>query len=175
MLTPGAIGLGGNAQGDTYVNIQDLTGGSGNDTFIASLAANNFDGGGGAHNRVSYASDSANLIINLSDKTASGVSAGTGSGGYAQGDTYTNIQDATGGSGNDTFVASSVANNFDGGAGINTVSYESSTSGVTVNLSTQMVAGVAGNSGSGSYATGDTYANIQNVIGSTSSLSLIHI
>ena len=127
--------MGGNAQGDTYTNIQDLTGGLGNDTFIASAAANAFDGGGGTHNRVSYATDTANLIINLSDKTASGVTAGTGSAGYAAGDTYTNIQDATGGSGNDIFVASLAANNFDGGAGSNTVSYASSVGGVTVNLS----------------------------------------
>ncbi|MNK04434.1 Bifunctional hemolysin/adenylate cyclase precursor [compost metagenome] len=173
LLTAGAIGVGGNAQGDTYTNIQDLTGGLGNDTFIASAAANAFDGGGGTHNRVSYATDTANLIINLSDKTASGVAAGTGSGGYAAGDTYTNIQDATGGSGNDIFVASLAANNFDGGTGTNTVSYESSTTGVTVNLSTQEVDGLAGNTGSGSYAAGDTYTNIQNVIGSTSSDTFI--
>ncbi|MFC7287783.1 beta strand repeat-containing protein, partial [Herminiimonas glaciei] len=135
LFNAGAIGQGGNAQGDTYTNIQDITGGLGNDTFIANAAANAFDGGGGAHNRVSYTNDSADLIVNLSDKTASGVAAGSGSGGMAAGDTYTNIQDATGGSGNDTFVASLAANNFDGGVGSNTVSYASSTAGVTVNLS----------------------------------------
>ncbi|MNR98479.1 Bifunctional hemolysin/adenylate cyclase precursor [compost metagenome] len=173
LLTPGAIGVGGNAQGDTYTNIQDITGGSGNDTFIASAAANAFDGGGGSHNRVSYASDSANLIINLSEQLASGVAAGTGSGGNAAGDTYTNIQDVTGGAGNDTFVASLAANSFDGGAGSNTVSYASSLGGVTVNLSAQTVGGVNSNTGSGNYAQGDVYTNIQNVIGSTSSDTFI--
>ncbi|MFX5595313.1 hypothetical protein ABTD92_21910, partial [Acinetobacter baumannii] len=49
------------------------------------------------------------------------------------------------------------------GAGSNTVSYagtpsSNSSTGVTVNLSTGV--------GSGNYAQGDTYANIQNVIGS---------
>ncbi|WP_076593944.1 beta strand repeat-containing protein [Herminiimonas arsenitoxidans] len=168
LLTAGAIGLGGNAQGDTYTNIQDLTGGAGNDTFIASAAVNNFDGGGGLHNRVSYASDTADLIINLSDKPASGVLAGTGSGGYAQGDTYVNIQDATGGNGNDLFIASLAANNFNGGAGTNTVSYASSNSGVIVNLSALAVNGLAANTGGGigSYAEGDTYTLIQNVTGS---------
>ncbi|MBF8177102.1 beta strand repeat-containing protein [Herminiimonas contaminans] len=167
LFNAGAIGQGGNAQGDTYTNIQDITGGLGNDTFIANAAANAFDGGGGTHNRVSYTNDSADLIVNLSDKTASGVAAGSGSGGMAAGDTYTNIQDATGGSGNDTFVASLAENNFDGGGGSNTVSYASSVGGVTVNLSSQTVGGVASNTGSGNYAAGDTYTNIQNVIGST--------
>ncbi len=168
LLTAGAIGLGGNAQGDTYTNIQDITGGSGNDTFIASAAANNFDGGGGLHNRVSYAGDNGNLTINLSDKTASGVLAGTGSGGNAQGDTYTNIQDVTGGNGNDVFIASLAVNNFNGGAGTNTVSYASSDSGVIVNLSALAVNGLASNTGGGvgSYAEGDTYTAIQNVTGS---------
>ncbi len=170
LLNAGAIGLGGNAQGDTYTNIQDITGGSGDDTFIANATANNFDGGisiATSHNRVSYASDTANLTINLSDKTASSVTSGTGAGGNAQGDTYVNIQDATGGSGNDIFVASLAANKFDGGAGSNTVSYESSVGGVTVNLSSQTINGLASNTGSGSYAEGDAYTNIQNVIGST--------
>jgi hypothetical protein len=41
---------------------------------------------------------------------------GTGtSGGYAAGDTLTNIQDLTGSSFDDTFVASNAANRFDGG------------------------------------------------------------
>ena len=85
LLTPGAAGIGGNAEGDTYVNIQDLTGGAGNDTFIASAAANNFDGGGGLHNRVSYASDTANLTIDLLNPGATGI------GGNAQGDTLSLI------------------------------------------------------------------------------------
>ncbi|MEA9983642.1 hypothetical protein QN374_17565, partial [Herbaspirillum sp. RTI4] len=73
--------------------IQDVTGGSGNDTFIASSLANYFDGGAGTHNLVSYANDTVGVTVNL-------FTAGTlGVGGLAAGDTYTNIQDVTGGSG----------------------------------------------------------------------------
>ncbi len=155
----GSGGTGSLANGDTYTNIQDATGGSADDVFVASAAANFFDGGTGSlHNRVSYANSTVNETINLLSGSGSG---GTGS--LANGDTYANIQDATGGSGNDTIVANAAANFLDGGAGSNTVSYAGSTSsnsatGVTVNLTSGV--------GSGNYAQGDTYANIQNVIGS---------
>ncbi|CAL62078.1 Conserved hypothetical protein [Herminiimonas arsenicoxydans] len=145
---------GGFAQGDKYINIQNVTGSVFNDTFIASAAENTFDGGGGDHNRVSYANDTVGVTINL----VSGQ--GSGAGSLAEGDTYFNIQDATGGSGDDTFIASDVANAFSGGLGSNTVSYELSNAGVTVDL----VAGTA----NGGYATGDSFINIQNVKGSTS-------
>ena len=152
LLTAGATGIGGNAEGDTYVNIQDLTGGAGNDTFIASAAANNFDGGGGAHNRVSYASDTANLTIDLLTVGAIGL------GGNAQGDTYTNIQDITGGSGDDLFIANGQANRFDGGTSTatshNRVSYASDTADLTIDLLTAGAIGLGGN------AQGDTYVNI---------------
>ncbi|MHA0111610.1 hypothetical protein ACXYUI_31640, partial [Klebsiella pneumoniae] len=50
----GSGGTGSLANGDTYINIQDVTGGGGNDTFYGNSAANKFDGGGGTHNRVNY-------------------------------------------------------------------------------------------------------------------------
>ncbi|MFX6230682.1 hypothetical protein ABTF44_22055, partial [Acinetobacter baumannii] len=81
--------------GDTYTNIQDATGGSADDLFVASAAANYFDGGtstASSHNRVSYVNSAADETINLFT--------GLGSGTLAAGDTYANIQDATGGSGN---------------------------------------------------------------------------
>jgi hypothetical protein len=122
--------------------------------FIANNVANAFDGGtstASSHNRISYATDTAGVTVNLVN--------GTGSGGLAAGDTYTNIQDATGGSGNDTFVASAAANNFDGGTGgVDTVSYTSATAGVTANLQTGV--------GSAGFANGDTYTHIANLIGS---------
>ncbi|WDZ97733.1 calcium-binding protein [Herbaspirillum sp. WKF16] len=149
----GSGGAGSLANGDTYANIQDVTGGAGNDTFVASTAANNFEGGGGTHNRVSYANSSVAETVDLI--------AGTGSGTYAAGDTYANIQDVTGGGGDDTFIASAAANNFEGGGGAhNRVSYASSTVAETVNLFTGQ-----GSGGAGSLANGDTYANIQDVTG----------
>ncbi|WP_299538047.1 calcium-binding protein [uncultured Herbaspirillum sp.] len=154
----GTGGTGSLANGDTYVNIQDATGGSADDTFIASAAANHFDGSGGTHNQVSYANSSVDETIDLLAGQGSG---GTGS--LAAGDTYTNIQDATGGSGNDTFYGNTVANRFDGGGGShNRVNYASSTVAETVNL----FAGT-GSGGTGSLANGDTYTNIQDVTGGT--------
>ena len=145
---------GGFAQGDKFINIQNVIGSAFDDTFVASAAANTFDGGGGNHNRVSYANDTVGVTVDLFNGT------GSGAGSLADGDTLINIQDATGGSGNDTFIASNVANAFNGGAGSNTVSYEHSATGVTIDL-------VAG-TGSGGFADGDSYINIQNVKGSTS-------
>ena len=145
-------GTGTLAQGDSYVNISNATGGSGNDTFVASLAANVFDGGGGTHNLVSYANDTAGVTVDLFTPNALGV------GGLAAGDKYINIQDVTGGSGADTFYASSVANFFTGGGGLDTVSYEKSLTGVTAKLNN-----AAANTGD---AAGDTYTSIENLTGS---------
>ncbi|EOA02050.1 hemolysin-adenylate cyclase, partial [Herbaspirillum frisingense GSF30] len=76
-------------------NIQDATGGTADDVFIASAAANFLDGGTGSlHNRVSYTNSTVDETVNLFNGTGSG---GTGS--LANGDTYANIQDVTGGSG----------------------------------------------------------------------------
>uniref|UniRef100_UPI0025E83871 beta strand repeat-containing protein n=1 Tax=uncultured Oxalicibacterium sp. TaxID=1168540 RepID=UPI0025E83871 len=169
-------GSGGYADGDTYANIQNVTGSSGNDVFYGGSVANVFNGNGG-RDRVSYAADTADLIINFSAASvtvgSTTVAAGRGAGGNALNDTYTAIQDATGGSGNDTFAASASANAFDGGGGNNTVTYINSAAGVRVNLSDEVVNTVAARSGKDSHAEGDSYTNIQNVIGSGSADTLI--
>jgi len=154
--TDGTGTSGGFAQGDTLINIQDLTGSQYDDTFVASADANYFDGGvsvTGSHNRVSYAASNAAVTVDLNSTNGSGTS-----GGYAAGDRFVNIQDITGSSGNDTFIANGVANNFDGGLGSDTVSYSASTVSVTVDLS-------SGGAGVGGFADGDTYTSIENVIG----------
>ncbi|WP_240475619.1 beta strand repeat-containing protein [Herbaspirillum rhizosphaerae] len=153
----GSGGAGSLANGDTYVNIQDVTGGTADDLFIASAAANKFDGGTStatSHNRVSYTNSTVSETVDLYLGTGSG-----GAGSLANGDTYTNIQDVTGGTADDTFVASTAANAFDGGSGSlhNRVSYANSTAAETVDLFL--------GSGSGTFAAGDTYVNIQDVTG----------
>src|SRR5450830_1789788 len=158
----GTGGLGSFANGDTYVNIQDVTGGSGDDTFVANSASNNFDGGvstATSNNRVSYANSTVSETVNLFTGQGTG-----GAGSYAAGDTYVNIQDVTGGSADDLFVASAAANKFDGGTSTatshNRVSYVNSTVSETNTLFTGQ-----GSGGAGSLANGDTYANIQDVTG----------
>jgi Ca2+-binding RTX toxin-like protein len=60
--------------------------------------------------------------------------------------------------GNDKLIGGAGSDIMDGGDGIDTASYERSTAGVIVSL--------AGGPGAGGDAAGDTYANIENVIGS---------
>jgi hypothetical protein len=148
----------GDATGDTYLAIQDATGTNWDDKFIANNVANQFDGKGGSHNRVSYEDSNTAVTVDLN--------AGTGANGDAAGDKYTNIQDATGGSGDDIFIASNVANNFDGGKGglapdgNDTVSYHNTNGDNSINLKT------AGAQATGAgFANGDTYTGIENVIG----------
>jgi hypothetical protein len=84
-------------------------------------------------------------------------------GGNAAGDKLTGIQNITGTDHNDTFFASSLGNAFDGGNhdlnGADTVSYANDTSGVGVSVDLDNGARTGG------AAAGDTYTNIQNVIG----------
>ncbi|PCD03076.1 hypothetical protein COC42_01230 [Sphingomonas spermidinifaciens] len=67
------------------------------------------------------------------------------------------IENAVGGGGNDVIIANSVANRIDGGAGSDTVSYATATSGVTVNLIAKLTLGGAA---------GDTLTSIENITGS---------
>jgi hypothetical protein len=143
------------SDGDNLNNITNAIGGSGNDTFIASSATNRIEGGVGS-DTVSYAGDTAGVVVNLFS--------GNGSGGWAANDTYLDIENAIGGSGNDTFYATASNNFFDGGAGNNTVNYSSSGIGVMVDLMNKVGGDI---NGVQSFAHGDTYLNIQNVVGST--------
>ncbi|MFM5886132.1 MAG: M10 family metallopeptidase C-terminal domain-containing protein [Novosphingobium sp.] len=76
------------------VTIENATGGSGDDWFHGNGAANVINGGAG-FDTVDYSGVSANLVINLAAGTASGDGA----------DTLTAIENARGGSGNDTLTA----------------------------------------------------------------------
>jgi len=78
------------------------------------------------------------------------------------------IENATAGNGDDVLVGNAAANvlnggdgadDIDGGGGIDTVSFAGATAGVSMSLMT--------GSGTGGDANGDTYANIENVTGSS--------
>jgi len=157
--------LTGNTTGDgtdLLVGIENITGTSGDDTFVASSANNTINGGVSGNDTVSYLG-AGDVVINLASQTA------TGSGS----DNFVSIENATGGAGNDTITGSAADNVLiggdgndtidggagddiiDGGDGIDTVSYASAVGGVTVNLAS----GAAGN---------DTISNVENIIGSGS-------
>ena len=161
-------GLGGN---DTLIGgagVDFLFGGDGDDTLIGGAGADILDGGAGLDN-ADYSSSSAGVFVDLLANFATG--------GDAEDDTFTGIENLTGsdfddqlrgdaldnalsgGSGDDRLRGGSGADTLDGGAGIDTVEYNTSGAGVTINL--------ANNTASGGDAEGDILSNIENVVGSS--------
>jgi hypothetical protein len=133
---------------DTLLNFQNVNGSSHNDTIGGSSVANTLNGLGGT-NTVTYANHAVAVTVNL----VSGNAVGTD--GIV--DTLLNFQNANGSSHNDTIIASSVANVLNGLGGINTISYAGASSGVRVDLYSQI--------GWDASST-DTLLNFQNVVGS---------
>lgn len=183
------------AAGDTYTNVENVTGTDFNDTIYGDeQATNNLQGlagndtiygaggadvitGGAGNDRLDGGSGfdvavySGNLSAYVVTVTATGY---TVSGGADGTDTLTTIERLqfadqsveldgsaivvhTGTSGNDTFLASTSVDVFNGGAGEDTVTYEHITSGLTINL-------IMGSSSSGA-AKGDTFSSIEIVRG----------
>ena len=85
-----------------------LLGGNGDDLLIGGSGADNLDGGGGI-DTASYEGSSAAVTINLFQNTASG--------GDAEGDTLTSIENLTGSSHNDFLYGNADANILRGGDG----------------------------------------------------------
>ena len=136
----------------------NISGGGGDDLIYAGAGHDILDGGTG-NNTVSYKYSNEGVTVDLS--------AGTGLGGYAEGDVlqnFTNIEGSshadslTGTAGDNTFFGSGGGDTFIGNGGIDTVDYSSSATGVTVNLTTG--AGTAG------LAAGDSLIEITNLTGS---------
>lgn len=148
----------GDAWGDTYINIENLTGGSGDDTLEGNASANVLDGGTG-NDTVSFENASAGVFATLAvDSNMVGLNQTQGTG-DARGDTYTRIENLTGSAFDDTLEGNAGANQFDGGLGNDTVSYENSTTAISASL-------IAPDNNTNG-ATGDTYTSIENLKGST--------
>ncbi|WP_186002582.1 M10 family metallopeptidase C-terminal domain-containing protein [Mycobacterium sp. KBS0706] len=178
------VGSGGEAQGDTYNGIENAIGSSGGDSLVGSVFANTLQGlegndvlrgGGGADvldggagiDTASYYYATTGVSIDLGAHTASG--------GEAQGDVLTGIENLTGGQANDILAGDAGANTLagwggddvlrggagadrlDGGAGTDTASYYSATTGVVVSLASGL--------GSGGEAQGDVLVAIENLSG----------
>ncbi len=151
-----------------------IDGGDGDDVLSGRGGADNLIGGVGIDG-VSYATSSAAVKVDLT--------AGTGTGGDAQGDTFATIEDIVGSDQADTLIGTTGVNRIDGGlgddrisaragadiliggGGIDTVTFGASATGVKVDLT----AGV----GTGGDAQGDTYATIEDVVGSNSADTLL--
>ncbi|MBP6014326.1 MAG: AHH domain-containing protein [Alphaproteobacteria bacterium] len=138
-LTTG-VGTGtGDSNGDTYNGIENLTGGTGNDTLTGDANANVLNGGAGTDGLVGNdgddtliggaAGDSLNGgngidTVSYSTSTAAvtaSLTTNTGTVGDASGDTFTAVENLTGGSANDTLTGNTGANTLSGLAGVDTL------------------------------------------------------
>jgi len=128
-------GLRGDAQGDTYSGIENVRGGDGDDFLRGDANANTLDGGagddmlfgqdgndvliGGAGVDILRGSDGIDLMSyrGSAGGVAINLSAGTATGGDAEGDTFFGIENVWGSLGSDTIAGSSAANRLTGDAG----------------------------------------------------------
>ncbi len=150
-----ATQVGGHAQGDVLIAIENIVGSSFNDMLAGNAGANRLDGGLGI-DFVSYAASTAAVDVNLTRATQIG--------GHAQGDVLIAIENIVGSNFNDILAGDAGTNRLDGGLGIDSVSYAASTVAVDVNLTraTQI----------GGHAQGDILIAIENVTGSNFNDSL---
>ena len=166
------LGTLGMAAGDIYTNIENVIGGTGNDTFISALGvqANAYDGRGGS-DTVSYESSAAGVLAKLTSGLPAVVQTND-----AAGDTFTSIENLIGTAFADQLIGDANANNLsggalndtleglagndtlDGGTGNDTASYEHATAQVTASLLT--------NTGTQGDANGDSFISIENLKGS---------
>ena len=170
-------GTGGDAEGDTLANFENLTGsdhddiltgddgvntlsgGAGDDTIVGGAGADRLDGGTGDDDVISYQGSASAVTVSLVTNTATG--------GAAVGDTLLNFENITGSNHDDSLTGNGVdniliggagADDLDGGGAEDSASYQGSASGVTVSL--------ASGTGTGGDAEGDTLANFENLTGS---------
>ncbi|WP_342237923.1 beta strand repeat-containing protein [Inquilinus sp. OTU3971] len=168
--TAGADHMIGSDAGETTDGLAGddiLTGGLGDDTLIGGAGADRLFGGDGS-DTADYSGSAAAVTVSLKS--------GNATGGDAQGDTLTSIENMTGsaladglygdsaanrltgGAGNDALWGGAGADILDGGAGSDHASYQLSAAAVTVDL-------LAG-TGSGGDAQGDTLTGIETLYGS---------
>ncbi len=151
--------------GNTGANVLD--GAAGDDILIGGAGADALIGDGGI-DTASYATSTAAVIASLASPASNT--------GHAVGDTYSGIENLTGGSaadtltgnaganvldggtGNDTLIGGAGADTLIGGAGTDTASYATAAAGVVASL-----AAPSDNTGD---AAGDTYITIENLTGS---------
>ena len=179
------VASGGHAEGDTFQAIEHLHGSPHRDVLVGNGAANRLSGdagddrlygdwgddtleggagsdllnGGGGADTASYTGSDAGVRVHLGT--------GEATGGHAQGDTFNGIEHLEGSAYADTLTGSDSANRLwggagadrmDGGAGNDWLWYAGSHAGVDVSLSTGR--------GSGGDAEGDTFSNVEGIVGS---------
>jgi Ca2+-binding RTX toxin-like protein len=140
---------------DRYINA------GGNDWVEGGAGADHIDGGVGSHGHATYGSSDFGVTVNLADGLVE-------RGGHAEGDVLVNISAVDGSAHVDTIIGDAASNwiqgmaggdFLDGGAGSDRLAYNSSDSGVTVNLGSGFA--------DGGHATGDTIFSFENIVGSS--------
>ena len=144
-------GLGGDAQGDTLIDVEDVQGSDFGDTLTGDAGANELDGRGGDDTLAGGGGDDI-LDGDGGDDTLDG--------GAGDDSLYGNagIDHLLGGAGDDYLKGDEEADHLDGGAGDDQAGYSGSSSGVTVDL--------GAGTGLGGDAQGDTLVSIEDVQGS---------
>ncbi|MHC8370889.1 beta strand repeat-containing protein [Pseudomonas sp. MDT1-85] len=138
----------GNFTGRGNAGDNIITGGAGNDTLFGGAGADQLIGGAG-FDIASYA-DSGSVLIS--------TKVGVAGGGSAAGDIYSGIEQINGSNAGDIFVGGAGADRFDGGSGVDFLSFAYESSGVTLDLSASLLTGVAA---------GDVYTSIEAFQGSS--------
>jgi Ca2+-binding RTX toxin-like protein len=141
----------------TLTGFENVIGGGGNDTLTGTPGDNVLGDGGGGNDTIDggagfdigdYSLSAGALTVDLGSTPQTITGAGN--------DTISNLEGVWGGDGNDSFKGSSGDNEFDGGAGFDTVDFSGAAAGVTVDLT----GGTAEGDGS------DTVTSMEGVIGS---------
>lgn len=167
----------GEALGDTFINVENLTGSNFDDILLGDAQANELKGGSGNDKLIGRGNgdtldggdgnDTASYEYAVNAVTVS-LASGLGSQGEADGDELISIENLIGGAGNDTFISALglQANAYDGRGGIDTISYVASGAGVVVTLTTGLVSQT-------NDAAGDSFTSIENLVGSNFNDTLI--
>jgi uncharacterized delta-60 repeat protein len=126
----------GTSSGDILFGLSgddELIGGIGND-FLYGGEGNDVLNGGDGLDTVNYEVSESDLLINLQNGSASGVDIGI--------DALTGIEIIISGNGNDTLIGSNANEILNGNDGLDTVSFESSQSNLTIDLNKSSASGI---------------------------------
>ena len=150
----------GTVGGYSFTGFPNLTGGTGNDTFkfVSPGSLSGTINGGGSPGNDTITGDNNGDTFTLSGGNAGSIASILNNG-------FSNIQNLTGGNGNDRFAflpGGSLAGSLNGGSGTNTLDDSSYGSPVTVNLQAKSATAISG-----------AWANVQTFIGTATTDILV--